>query len=206
MGQRYWKACDLPLDTRVSVLVKALPWSPCATEVGAARNTVTQRRKHTTTPLWPHFNHSNQTAFLRKWHYCSFMYQRRRGHQIAFINSDGFMGCPGLRCWCLLTFQSNRVIHFFYIYPGIFGSIFISPLLWRHQCFYSPTPRLGKASGPFYSIIREITDFDRFSFFPLSSVHTFYLKKSLNGLRTSAWNIKTPKKDAKRTRKAVFLI
>lgn len=37
----------------VSILVKALPWLPCATDIGEASDTVTQRRKHTTTPLAP---------------------------------------------------------------------------------------------------------------------------------------------------------
>lgn len=68
----------------------------------------------------------------------------------------------------------------------------------------------GRQAALFTATIREITDFDRFKFFPPSSVLTFYLKKkSLNRLRTSVWNVETQKKNSgkkKKTGEAVFPI
>lgn len=158
-----------------------------------------KRRGHTTKPLWPHFNHQQPDCLFQKM-ILLFLYMpyKTGSSNSHLLIENGFMSCPGLSCRCLLTFQSNRVIYFLYSCPEILGNAFISSLLWRHQSFYLAYTKASEGKQPFLQQPsgKSLILIDSGFFCHPRFILSIKKKKSFNGLRTSAWNMETPKKNA----------
>lgn len=208
-----WKMSEFCLEYHSFCLAKdfqlakdrcwILPWFPHAVDLGKAK----QWHKEWTiqpyhmTPLQPQASAGlSQTMIL-----LFPIGHLRQAIQHPHISSRRLPVWPRVSVSCLLTFQFNRVMYFLCSCPAILGNI-LYLLFWEDICvFLLPEQKRQKAGSPLTATIQGITDFDRFRFFPPSSIHTFYLK-SLNGLETSAWDTETPKKNPKRTIESVLLI